>query len=295
MPWFSFHGGHSGTFCRHARNDLEQVIQRAVAAGFSHYGLSEHAPRFRDEDLGPDEADLTPADLTTLFLKYKRKAEALRESYADRIKLFVGFETERLPPHDWVERMKSLRGRGFDYVVGSVHDVGGQWVDHSPEMTRSLSESLGGSEALHLAYFDAVADLVSNLRPEVVGHLDLVRKFEPPGFAFSPNVMRRISDVLEVVRAAGSVLDVNCSAWRRGLGPVYPLPEILERARSMGVGVTLGDDSHGVDGVGVGLEASLEAIAKAGYREARCLVRLERSLIWEPVALGDIRPGGQLS
>src|SRR5438105_7706030 len=63
MPWFSYHGGHSGQFCRHAKGELEAVVERAIATGFTHYGLSEHCPRYRSEDLFPGEEDLGPAGL----------------------------------------------------------------------------------------------------------------------------------------------------------------------------------------------------------------------------------------
>ena len=28
MPWFSYHGGHSGQFCRHAKDMLAAVVER---------------------------------------------------------------------------------------------------------------------------------------------------------------------------------------------------------------------------------------------------------------------------
>jgi histidinol-phosphatase (PHP family) len=86
------------------------------------------------------------------------------------------------------------------------------------------------------------------------------------------------------------VLDVNCGAYRRGLSPVYPLPEILQRARAMGIGVTLGDDSHGTQSVGVGLDACLQAIADAGYRELHFLARRDGAACWCTAALGEVRP-----
>lgn len=57
MPWFSYHGGHSGEFCRHARGHLEEVVEQAWQAGFTHYGLSEHCTRLRSDDLFDDEVD----------------------------------------------------------------------------------------------------------------------------------------------------------------------------------------------------------------------------------------------
>lgn len=49
------HHSHSGQFCRHAKDDLEDVVSKAVELGFRTYGLTEHAPRYRDEDLFPEE------------------------------------------------------------------------------------------------------------------------------------------------------------------------------------------------------------------------------------------------
>ena len=291
MVWFSYHGGHSGAFCRHAKDSLEEVVARAIAAGFTHYGLSEHAPRFRAEDIFPDETDLGPDGLQAAFRRYADEAFRLRDAYRDRISLLVGFETERLPPADWQTRMREIRDSApFDYVVGSVHDIDGMVVDVSAERTAAIAEALGGREAMQIRYFRALAELVSTLRPEVVGHVDLIRKFDGPDARFAPAVMHEIERVLEAAREANSALDVNCGAYRRGLGPVYPLPQILERAHAMGLRVTLGDDSHGVGTVGVGLDACLAAIAAAGYEQLSYLERDGASIIWRNAALTEVKP-----
>lgn len=293
MPWFSYHGGHSGGFCRHAKDDLEAVAETAIARGFTHYGLSEHCPRDRSQDLYPEEHDLGPEGLAAAFEAYTERAFALRERYADRIELVVGFETERLPPDGWAARMQALRASApFEYVVGSVHDVDGTYVDYTAETTAELAERLGGRDALHARYFDAVADMVETLRPEVVGHLDLVRKFDGPAASFSSAVRPHIERALAAVAACGAVLDVNCGAHRRGLSPVYPLPDILARAARMGIPVTLGDDSHGVSSVGVALDASLQAIAAAGYRQVAYLAREPGAVraSWRRAELADVKP-----
>lgn len=52
------HHSHSGQFCRHAKDNLEDVILEAIRQGFQSFGLSEHAPRWRVEDLFPEEVGL---------------------------------------------------------------------------------------------------------------------------------------------------------------------------------------------------------------------------------------------
>lgn len=39
------HHSHSGQFCGHAKNNLEDVIQAAIAKGFHSFALTEHIPR----------------------------------------------------------------------------------------------------------------------------------------------------------------------------------------------------------------------------------------------------------
>ncbi|KAF9351235.1 histidinolphosphatase, partial [Mortierella sp. AD094] len=59
---FSFHS-HSGQFCMHAKGTLEQVVQSAIQRRFTTYGLSEHMPRYKAEQLYPEESHLTTRDL----------------------------------------------------------------------------------------------------------------------------------------------------------------------------------------------------------------------------------------
>ena len=58
MP-FSHHS-HSGQFCGHAENTLEEVVQTAVSKQMHLYALTEHMPR--------EEEDLYPEEVTTLSI-----------------------------------------------------------------------------------------------------------------------------------------------------------------------------------------------------------------------------------
>ncbi|MBW2270817.1 MAG: histidinol-phosphatase [Deltaproteobacteria bacterium] len=291
MPWFSYHGGHSGQFSCHAKDRLEEIVLRAIELGFTHYGLSEHCPRYSAEVLFPEELELGVEGLQRLFRDYVVEARELQERYADRIEILIGYETENLPLQNWKSVMRGLREEHhFDYCVGSVHHLDTQWVDFSKEEQCSLAEARGGREQMQADYFDAVAELVDALRPEVVGHIDLVRKFDGADARFSPQVFAHIERALESVAAAGSRLDVNSGAFRKGLSPVYPLPEILVRAREMGIGVTLGDDGHGVATVGVGLDEAMRVIAAAGYAAVDHLSRRDGEVQWVSASIDTVAP-----
>jgi histidinol-phosphatase (PHP family) len=59
---FSMHS-HSGQFCPgHAKDSLEEVIQRAIQLNMQLFALTEHMPRDQDKDLYPEEVRKSIAD-----------------------------------------------------------------------------------------------------------------------------------------------------------------------------------------------------------------------------------------
>lgn len=274
MVWFSYHGGHSGEFCGHAKDTLRQVVERAIEVGFTTYGLAEHCPRVRARDLYPEEAHLTPADLRERFASYIQEARKLQAEYQHQIELLVGFETEALPEDSWPQLMAEVKAQhDFDFFIGSVHSVAGVFIDFTQETTDSLAKRFGSWDALCSAYFDEVANLVATLEPPVVGHIDLIRRFRGEAVQFGPSVWPSVRRALEAVRDVGALLELNAAPQRRQFGPLYPSLEILNAAHQMNIPLTLSDDSHGVASVHGGLEACVSTAALVGYRELHYLTK----------------------
>lgn len=271
MSWrASLHGGHSGAYCDHAEGTLEEVVAEAARQGFAVYGLSEHAPRVEERWLYPRERELGwgPDRLSSNFAAYAAESLRLQALWSGRLTLLRGFESEMLPGNRWVEQMRGLRRLyGFDYMVGSVHSVGEHYLDMSEEVFLTAAEAAGGLESLVVRYYEAVTVLVTALRPEVVGHLDLVRRFgEKVGLPSTRRTRAAEDDALDAIEAASSILDLNTAALRKGLSTPYPAPDLLMRASARGIGVCLGDDSHGPDLVGSGLEEGRRYLLGLGIR-----------------------------
>ena len=144
----SFHGGHSGDYCDHAGGKLEDVIRQAIARGFTHYGLSEHMPRTRMEDLYPEELQRrrTPEQLERKFAMYIREARLLQHKYKQQLQILVGMETEMT--EDGLAQIERFRTRySPDYLVGSVHHVRGIPYDYSRPQYERLKQLSGGTES----------------------------------------------------------------------------------------------------------------------------------------------------
>lgn len=284
------HHSHSGSYCAHAADTLDGVVARYRQMGFHTVGLSEHCPRRLDRDLYPEEvaAGTTPAALRRTFRAYVAHAWRLQKS--SDMSILVGCETEHLgtdslaflqnelnalpgafpspsgaaadgvPPGAWA-------GRGaVDYLVGSVHHVHTTPIDFDRPTFEKAVGSAGSYPALTAAYLDAQYEMLRTLRPEVVGHLDLIRLYTPR--ASFDGVWEKLERNIRYAVAYGALIEINASSVRKGWATPYPGEEILRLILQLGGRVCLSDDSHGLGQVGL------------NYGPARTYLLEHEAVIW---------------
>ena len=288
-PWLcSLHGGHSGQFCDHAGGTLREVVEAAIARGFSSYGVSEHAPRYAENLLYAEERDMgwDVAKLVELFESYTTELFALADEYCDRIELLRGFEAEVVPSADWFDRMSILRQVGFDFVVGSVHHVAERSIDGPLSEFEEALGAVGGLENLVVAYYESLSEMVQRFRPEVVGHFDLVRKNgHRYGNVDTPRCRTAASAALEAIADSGAILDLNCAGFRKGLPTPYPAPHFVSQAHQMGIPFCFGDDSHGPEDVGRDLDRGREYLIGLGIDSVTTLTRTAEGVAHRRISL----------
>lgn len=288
-PWrVSLHGGHSGEFCEHARDCLRNTLEAAVTAGYHTFGVSEHAPRSEARFLFPSEKQkgITVERLQADFAAYAEAVGSLSQEFTERLVVLRGFEAEVVPAATYQQEMLAYRKRfGFDYMVGSVHYVDEISIDsEQAEFNRALALH-GGLEPLAIRYYETVAQMVPALEPDVVGHFDLIRKNAGADAVLDTPAIREAADqALEAVRAHGCILDLNTAGYRKGLGSPYPAPWLIRRANQMGIEFCIGDDSHGPDEVGAGVDDAREYLLANGVNSVTALTR-ENGKVVQKVAL----------
>ncbi len=263
----SVHGGHSGQFCLHARSSLEEVVQAYIAAGYRWVGITEHMPPLNDSVRYPDEADagLTASALQQQFLSYFAEVRRLQQLYADRIQLFCAFETETY--HGSASYVRELiETTRPDYIVGSVHHVGGIGIDVDRELYEEARTKAGSLEHLYCQYFDLQLAMLHELKPSVVGHFDLIRIFDDDYLDTLelPAVWSRIERNLAYIAEQGFILDFNLRGFDKAVEQ-YPSLPVLKLALQLGVSVVPGDDSHGVNSVGRNYKRGIEVLKSLGH------------------------------
>ncbi|KAH7101738.1 histidinol-phosphatase [Auriculariales sp. MPI-PUGE-AT-0066] len=281
------HHSHSGQFCKHAVGQLEEVVKRAIERGFFVYGLTEHVPRYRAQDLYPEEKDLSLEELEDTFRGFMVEARRLQAVYANQIQLLVGLETEHITSSD-ISHLKNLVEvvGGVDYIVGSVHHVCEIPIDFDRTTFDRAASTIGGTggvlptdiDACHamlcIKYLDAQHELLEQLQPTVVGHFDLCRLYRP-GFALDqhPEVWRRVERNVALAISYGALFEVNSAAFRKGWSTAYPGTEVAKLIIQHGGRFVLSDDSHGPDAVGLNYTRLRGYLQTLGVRELWYLVR----------------------
>lgn len=269
IPWLtSLHGGHSSRYCDHAASPLEDIVKAAIARGMPTFGVTEHAPRVEPERLYAEERAMgwTVETLQELFAAYATEVEELQERYRDQISLLRGFEIEIVPEGSYAEVMRRLRtGHNLQYCVGSVHYVRGHIIDYTPESRARAVAACGDEEAFAITYYGTVTEMIEKLKPEVLGHLDLVCKGAlDPRAVESDAVRAKAFGALDAAAACGCIIDVNTAGYRKGLGRPYPAPWIVTAALERDMNFAFGDDSHRVEDVAAGIPEARAYLLELG-------------------------------
>ncbi|KAJ4360491.1 uncharacterized protein N0V89_001056 [Didymosphaeria variabile] len=269
MPYS--HHSHSGQFCGHAKDTLENVVQDAIAKGFHTFALTEHIPR-PIEDFYPEETDShTVESLAKLFDDYLVEAERVREAYSSRIKLLIGFESEWIRPstHQLIQAI--FKKHAFDFFMGSIHHCHTIPIDFDRATYEQARAAAGGTdERLFEDYFDEQYEMLQALKPPVVGHFDLIRLLSDhrdADFEGMEGVWKRMQRNLEYIASYSGVLELNSAGLRKGLAEPYPCSPVCLAFLRMGGRFVMSDDSHGTDQVGTNYPRLLKFIQKVGIGE----------------------------
>ncbi len=245
---------HTHTAFCDGKGTPEQTVLGAILRGYHTVGISGHA-------CTPFDRRYCMTDEPGYFAELRR----LKALYADRISVQIGLE---------IDALAGERRSEADYVIGSVHyfntPSGLFDVDLSPEeLSRALSVGYGGNEhALIDAYFASVVDMAARLRPEIVGHFDLLTKFEELGSPIntrSDYYYGAACDALAATVRVAPRLEINSGAISRGYrSEAYPSDRLISAALDLGARFVFSSDAHTPENVGYAFEGSAERLLALG-------------------------------
>ncbi len=245
------------TFCDgHA--DPEAMIKVAIERGITRLGLLLHSYTFFDESYCASKD--APG-------RFQRAMAELKERYCGQLELYCGVE------QDYYSEEST---EGFDYVIGSVHylHIGDDYPpidDNRERAIENVNTYFGGDwYAYAEAYFRTVADVAEKTKPDIIGHFDLVAKFNGEGDLFDESHPRYVAAwhaAAERLLTYGIPFEINLGGMMRaGRHEPYPTLAIQRYLAECGARVVLSSDSHCTDTLREGFEEWKSAAENVGFR-----------------------------
>ncbi len=244
---------HMHTGLSDGEGGFDGFVARAAELGLGEIGFSDHlVPRVCEEEFG-DEGYGIPGQDVAGYARGVRRAAA-----GAGVRVLLGIEVDYVPGAEG-ELEELLARETFDYVIGSVHFADGFAFDSS---ALSGDPRWGDPDAVFRTYWDTVARAAAWGRFDVVGHLDLPKKF---GRAAATPMTAAEDAALAAIRDAGLAIELNTSGLRAAAAEAYPSPALLARAARLGIPLTFGSDAHTAADVGRDFGRAVALARAAGY------------------------------
>ena len=285
---------HTHTLYCDGNNSPEEMIISAISAGFDVLGFSGHSYTSYDESycMSREQTDAYAAEIRSLAEKYK-----------DRITIWCGLEKDFFADDD-------ADGEIFDYAIGSVHAFfkehdmrnyeeirhtipegiipvlpkdhegrGGYYVyaDWTEKPMKWAVSHLYAGDSLALAedYFAHEARIADMPDVQIVGHFDLLTKFEerlaadghPPLFDVKhPRYLNAARSAIVKLTDAGKIFEINTGGMAKAYRTSpYPSLSLLKMIHEAGGKIMINSDCHAADKLDFGFETAVKLAAEAGF------------------------------
>ena len=210
-------------YCDHAKGSPEDCVLAAIEAGLSELGFSEHIPY-----IFPDGHESHFRMKRENLKKYVEDVKALKEKYADKIKIHLGLEVEYYPAL-FDKTMESVKGLGIEYILLGQHFLND---------TETMHGCQPKDEENHIkTYTELVCEGMRRGVFTYLCHPDMIN-FTGDGEIYD----RYARMICETAKECGVPLEFNLLGYSTGRN--YPQKRFFEMAAKVGNEVTIGIDAH---------------------------------------------------
>ncbi len=264
---FKWTNYHSHTQYSDGKGDAELYVKSAVEHKMYAYGFSCHSPVPFNSGWNMKYENV---------LEYLNTINYLKEKYSGQIKLFLGMEIDYIKN---ITGIKNFTHLNLDYTIGGIHFLGffenGRAWDYDggkPLYEKGLKE-LFGSDIKRLVkyYYEQINEMVINEQPDVIAHLDLIKKYNKGNYFFNENekwYQDIVDESLAIIAKSKSIVEINTRGVLKGLDhEFYPSNFIIDKCKKAGIKVCLSADTHHPDDVMALLPDVRKLLKEKGFKE----------------------------
>lgn len=252
---------HSQFSCD-SHTTMEAICQAALKAGLDEIAFTDHM----DFNWPHQYENHYVHDLD----HYIHTISIFQEKYAGKLNIRAGLEIG-LEKHRLQEYNAILKKYPFDFVIGSIHEIGGIAVSQKAFFQGKTKAQV------YRQYYSNILDCIRQFDNfDVLGHLDYCKRYAP--FDYQPGdhliAMDLITEILDELVKRGKGIEVNTSGYRHCSAMCLPHFDILRHYRQLGgTRITIGSDSHRTQYVGYKAVETADVLRALGYTHISTFVQ----------------------
>lgn len=151
----------------------------------------------------------------------------------------------------------------WDFTILSIHQVGNQ------EFWNGTFQQGRTQDEYNMGYYEEMLRVAQRFDHwSVLGHLDLIKRYDQAGPWPDANARDIVAEILEEAIRRGKGIELNTSSIRYGLADLTPSTELLRLYRDLGGRIlTIGSDSHKPEHLGAHIPMMRERLKDIGFTE----------------------------
>lgn len=239
------------SFSNDSEYPMESAVKQALEIGLDEICFTEHI------DYGVKSWELN-CDCE----KYLKEFNRCKALYGDQISMKFGMEFG-MQVHTIDEFQKTFEQYPFDFIILSCHQV------DDMEFWNYQFQKEKSQEEYNQRYYEEILKVVQNYQNySVLGHLDMIRRYDPAGDYPFEKVKDLVDEILKTVIQNGKGIEVNTSCYRYHLPDLTPSHEILERYHNLGGHIlTIGSDAHDGAWIGCKVQETQQELKRIGFSD----------------------------
>ena len=231
---------HTHTTFSDGKNTPEEMVLAAIDLGLESIGFSDHSYTHFDESycIAKDNIE-----------NYRNTVHSLKNKYSGKINIYCGIEQDFYSCEET---------RPFDYAIGSVHyiKIGDEYIsiDESIDSFKTIAQNYFSGDYISFAekYFETVGDVIKQTGADIIGHFDLISKYNRAGL-FDESDERYVTawkTAVDKLLVYGKPFEINTGGIFRGYKDCpYPSPNIVNYIKQNGGKIILSSDAHNINGL----------------------------------------------
>lgn len=240
-------------FSTDSSTSISDYYHQAIKVGLKEVCFTDHV----DYDVKNEYTNSQTIDYEAYFAELSY----YKELYKDELTIKIGVEFG-LQLHTIEQYKKDATQYDFDFILLSSHEIDNQefWL-YQFQAGKSQIE-------YNRLYYKNLKAIISRFHDfDVIGHLDVIRRYDKGQEYCDEEIEQEIENILKLLISHHKGIEINSSSFSYGMKDFMPRYAVLKKYHELGGKIiTFGSDAHQIDRLGSHYNDIVVMLKEIGFK-----------------------------